>query len=61
LYYQKLELERKMKLRDGYKGYEEMQFKTRGYDNILAVEGFCMICQLYFPMGVNLLDSRELS
>jgi hypothetical protein len=60
LYYQKLELERKMKLRGGYsKGYEEICFKVRGDHDVLAVEGFCVICQLYFPDVVDLLDYRE--
>jgi hypothetical protein len=49
-----------MKLRAGYsKGYEETCFKVRGNHDVLAVEGFCVICQLYFPMGVGLLDYRE--
>jgi hypothetical protein len=60
LYYQKLELEGQMKLRAGYsKGYEEMCFKIRGNEDVLAVEGFCVICQLYFPIRVDLLDYRE--
>jgi hypothetical protein len=60
LYYQKLELERRMKLRAGHpKGYEEARFKTRGNPHLLAVEGHCRSCQLYFPLAVDLLDYRE--
>jgi hypothetical protein len=40
-------------------GYEELCFKVRGNPNVLVVEGFCVICKLYFPIGVDLLDYRE--
>jgi hypothetical protein len=60
LYYQKLEVERRMKLIAGHpKGYEEMRFGTRGNPYIVTVEGRCVLCQLYFPLGVDLLDYRE--
>src|SRR5215813_1132665 len=60
LYHQKLELERRMKLIAGHpKGYEEMCFEIRGNPHILAVGGRCVLCRLYFPLGVNLLDYRE--
>ncbi|MFZ0514605.1 MAG: hypothetical protein WAM14_23580, partial [Candidatus Nitrosopolaris sp.] len=60
LYYQKLELERRMKLIAGHpKGYEEMRFKTRISSNILTVEGYCKFCRLYFTLGIDILDYRE--
>jgi hypothetical protein len=60
LYYQKLELERKMKILAGHpKGYEDMRFQTRSNPYLLTVEGHCKFCQHYTPLGVELLDYRE--
>jgi len=60
LYYQKLELERKMKIIAGHpKGYEDMRFQTRSNSYLLTVEGHCKFCQHYTPLGVELLDYRE--
>jgi hypothetical protein len=60
LYYHKLEFERRMKfLAKHPQGFEDVQFGSRGYPHILTVEGQCKFCQLYFSLGVDLLDYRE--
>jgi hypothetical protein len=60
LYYQKLELERRTKLiAEHPKGYEDIRFQARVNPHILTVEGHCKFCQLYFSLGVDLLDYRE--
>ena len=60
LYYQKLEIERRMKLVTGHpKGYEETRFKIRGDPPMITVEGHCKFCRHYTSLGVDLLDYRE--
>jgi hypothetical protein len=41
-----------------YKGFEDGRFELRGSYEFAAIEGYCYLCQLYYPLGVNILEYR---
>ena len=60
LYQLKLDLE-KIVEQEGlrhYKGFEDGRFRVRGSYELAAIEGYCYLCQLYYPLGVNILEYR---
>ncbi|MGB6531085.1 MAG: hypothetical protein WBF33_23505 [Candidatus Nitrosopolaris sp.] len=60
LYYNKLELERRMKLLAKHpQGFEDVRFRSRGNPHIVTVESYCTLCKVYFSLGLDLLDYRE--
>lgn len=60
LYHLKLGIEEKMeKQAKVSKGFEKMRYDVRGSPELIALEAVCSICQLYYPIGVNLMEYRD--
>jgi hypothetical protein len=60
LYYNKLELERRMELLAKHpQGFEDVRFRSRGNPHIVTVGSYCTLCKVYFALGLDLLDYRE--
>ena len=59
LYSLKLDIENKMKESVQYRdAFEKLRFQIRGFADTVALEGHCLICGLYLPIRVEILDYR---
>jgi hypothetical protein len=61
LYHLKLDIEEKIENQVGYfKGFEKKRYDIRDSPELIALEAFCTICQVYYPIGMNLLEYLSL-
>ena len=60
LYNLKLDIEKKMKesVKD-FEGFEKMRYQVRGFADIVALEGYCSICDHFIPVAIELLNYRK--
>jgi hypothetical protein len=62
LYDLKLDIQRRMdKLTTFTKVYEKVRFKVKGNHDIVALEGFCKICDAYFTIEIHILAFRAMA
>jgi hypothetical protein len=55
----KLDIENKMKESVRYRdAFEEARYLVRGFEDIVAVEGHCFLCNQYISTVMKLLDYR---
>src|SRR6187200_1139617 len=60
LYHLKLDIEEKIEMQAKYsKGFEKMRYDLRGFPELIALEGICTICKLYYPIGMKILEYRD--
>jgi hypothetical protein len=67
LFHLKLEIEQLMEdmlndhniLFDKDNIFENMRFKVRGLPGVISLIAYCPLCDLYYPVGVSLLEYRE--
>jgi hypothetical protein len=60
LYGLKLDIERRMReLAKDFEGFEKMRFRIRGHYDKIALESYCILCDSYLPIAVDLLEYRK--
>lgn len=60
LYNLKLDIEKRMKEAvTDFKGFEKMRFRLKGFADSIALESYCIICDHYIAIELELLDYRR--